>query len=370
MNSVPKVSIILPTYNGQRYIREAIDSIINQSFSDWELIVINDCSNDNTFEILSDYKEQYCQIHVINNIENKKLPMSLNIGMREAKGKYVTWTSDDNKYAPNAISRMVEYLDNHSEYVMVCADMVAIDEKGNVIDSCISYDEEYMYYNDCVGACFLYKREVIDAVGEYDVSKFLVEDYDYWLRILSHYGHIGHIKETLYEYRRHVESLTGQRENDIRKQLLRERKEYLPQMLDKLKNNRQLITKMYLEFWESDSCPQDVQDGFWEYVPGLKIIKDINPAKKYIIYGAGKFGDMAYKQLGKAIIKYTDSNKSLYGSYKNNIEIISVTEAMNMADSVQIIVAAGLGAATDIVLKLIDSGVKECAIFPGRKGII
>ena len=59
MNSVPKVSIILPTYNGQRYIREAIDSIINQSFSDWELIVINDCSNDNTFEILSDYKEQY-----------------------------------------------------------------------------------------------------------------------------------------------------------------------------------------------------------------------------------------------------------------------------------------------------------------------
>lgn len=370
MKNAPKVSIILPTYNGECYISESIDSIRNQSFPDWELIIVNDCSNDSTPEIIARYAEIDSRIRVIHNAENMKLPASLNIGMRDSRGIYVTWTSDDNRYKADAICKMVEYLDQHPEYVMVCADMAAIDENGNITGSYPPYEEEYMYYNDCVGACFLYKREVMDAVGEYDVNKFLIEDYDYWLRILRYYGHIGHLEEDLYEYRRHSGSLTGQRALDIRKQLLKERREHLPEILEKLKNNKRLITIMYLEFWESDPNPQDILKEFLVYVPELGVIKDINPQKNYIVYGAGQLGDKAYEQLGEQIIKYTDSNNSLFGSYKNEIEIISVSDAIAMSDSIQIVVAAGLWTAADIILHLSELGVAECAVFPGRRGIL
>ena len=105
---MPKVSIVLPTYNGEEYIRQSIDSIRNQTFEDWELIIVNDYSTDGTSLIIREYEKKDSRIIVIENSENKKLPASLNIGFRSATGKYFTWTSDDNRYLPNALQCMVE----------------------------------------------------------------------------------------------------------------------------------------------------------------------------------------------------------------------------------------------------------------------
>ena len=115
----PKVSIILPTYNGKKYIRESIDSILKQSFTDWELIVVDDCSTDGTAEILKEYVSEDKRISVVHNEINQKLPRSLNIGFSRARGKYLTWTSDDNRYLPDALKVMVEYLDKNAEAMVV-----------------------------------------------------------------------------------------------------------------------------------------------------------------------------------------------------------------------------------------------------------
>lgn len=105
----PLVSIVLPTYNGEEYISRAIQSIINQTYTNWELIIVNDCSTDSTLEIINNFSKQDSRIKIINNDKNMKLPASLNRGFKEANGEYYTWTSDDNEYYPEAIEKMVNF---------------------------------------------------------------------------------------------------------------------------------------------------------------------------------------------------------------------------------------------------------------------
>ena len=94
----PKISVVLPVYNGERYLRESLDSILAQTMGDFELIVVDDCSTDATSVILAEYAVRDSRIRIIRNAENQKLPRSLNIGFAEARGEYLTWTSDDNVY--------------------------------------------------------------------------------------------------------------------------------------------------------------------------------------------------------------------------------------------------------------------------------
>src|SRR4051794_21032964 len=100
---MPLVSIVLPTYNRAHLLKRSIETCLNQTLIDIELIVVNDCSTDNTKEIVEAYKAKDARICLITNEKNLRLPASLNKGFENAKGKYFTWTSDDNLYAPNAL---------------------------------------------------------------------------------------------------------------------------------------------------------------------------------------------------------------------------------------------------------------------------
>src|SRR4051794_26646558 len=105
---MPKVSIILPTYNGARHLREALDACLKQSFADFELIVVIDGSTDETKEIMGTYADPRLKIVFQ---ENQGLPRALNSGFAHARGKYWSWTSDDNAFLPTALQVMVDYLD-------------------------------------------------------------------------------------------------------------------------------------------------------------------------------------------------------------------------------------------------------------------
>ena len=114
-----KVSIILPVYDGQKHITNAINSILNQTYSNWELIIVNDCSTDNTLQIAEKFAQTDSRIKVYSNERNLKLPMTLNAGFRHATGDYFTWTSDDNMFKPEAIEVLVDYLEKNSNYPTV-----------------------------------------------------------------------------------------------------------------------------------------------------------------------------------------------------------------------------------------------------------
>ena len=211
----PLVSIILPVYNGEKFLSESIESVLNQTYKNLELIIVNDCSIDNSLKIAEKYAAQDSRIKIITNKENQKLPESLNIGFEHAKGKYFSWTSDDNYYHKTAIKRMVEYLENNNDDVMVCCDFDKYEVDTNNKYTCkLKISPQEMILGDCVGACFLYRQSAAQIVGKYNKEKFLVEDYDYWLRMML-FGDIGHIPESLYTYRLHSKSLTGQRFSEI-----------------------------------------------------------------------------------------------------------------------------------------------------------
>lgn len=205
---MPKVSIVLPTYNGSKYIAESIQSVINQSFTDWELIIINDCSTDCTLDIAHDFATRDARIKVFTNEKNLKLPASLNEGFHRANGMYYTWTSDDNCYKENALAEMVHALDTMNDVGMVYCNMDTIDSEGNYIGEWPSAMPEILAERNIIGACFLYRSDIAKKIGGYDVNLFLAEDYEYWLRMWS-YVKIAKIDKHLYEYRQHKSSLTA-----------------------------------------------------------------------------------------------------------------------------------------------------------------
>ena len=212
-----KISIVLPVYNGAGYLAESIESVLNQTYANWELIIVNDCSTDNSLSIALDYAAKDARIKVFSNIENLKLPNTLNVGFEHASGEYYTWTSDDNKYKPDALHVMAECLEKNPSAVMVYANYTTIDSSGNSIESVKKPEPKYMFAGNVVGACFLYTAEAAKKVGQYDAGVFLAEDYDFWIRLYK-VGKVLHIRDDLYYYRIHEKSLTETRKKFVDEQ--------------------------------------------------------------------------------------------------------------------------------------------------------
>ena len=212
-----KVSIILPVYNGEALVSESINSIIRQTYQNWELIIVNDCSTDKTLQVCEDIAKSDQRIKVFSNDRNLKLPGTLNAGFSHATGDYYTWTSDDNMYRPYAIEKMVSVLEGNTNAVMVYANYTNIDAASNEIGPVGLQEPEFIVTGNVCGACFLYTSEAAAKVGEYDTGLFLAEDYDYWLRMYL-FGKLIHLKEDLYLYRRHGQSLTETRKSSVNEQ--------------------------------------------------------------------------------------------------------------------------------------------------------
>ncbi len=214
------ISIVLPVYNGSDRISKSIDSILAQTYRNWELIVVNDCSTDNTLETVLQYCSMDGRIKIINNSHNQKLPRSLNIGFASASGEYYTWTSDDNQFLPNALERMSQILSNDQSIDLVYADYSLIDDNNNYVKDSPKEEPDVLRFHNVIGACFLYRRSLAQLVGEYDPDFFLAEDYEFFLKCYEN-GNIFHLKEKLYNYGVHDKSLTATRHKEIYHQTFR-----------------------------------------------------------------------------------------------------------------------------------------------------
>lgn len=229
------ISIILPVYNGADYLDESILSVLRQTHTDFELIIIDDCSTDTSGEIAQKYVAQDPRVSYYRNDKNIKLPASLNKGFSLAKGKYLTWTSCDNEYKENALEVMAHELDQDPDLGLVYTSMDIMDEHGLTVSSLDAGDPLDLIFRNVVGACFLYRANIAQRIGEYDVSLFLCEDYEYWLRI-AEVSKIKNVPDNLYLYRRHSKSLSAQRERDIIEKGIAVQRQYYPKFV---KNHEQ-----------------------------------------------------------------------------------------------------------------------------------
>ena len=194
------VSIIMPAYNSERFIKESIDSVILQSYSFWELIVINDNSTDNTEEIVNEYCNLDSRIKLYRNDSINGAANARNVALHLSKGKYIAFLDSDDIWLERKLELQVNILDSggfgasHSSYIR-------IDETGKKINE-INCRGVVSYANQLKTNCIpnltgIYNREVVGLVMQNNVGH---EDYDMWLRILSQVSSKG-IQEPLAKYR-------------------------------------------------------------------------------------------------------------------------------------------------------------------------
>jgi glycosyltransferase involved in cell wall biosynthesis len=202
------VSIVLPTYSRARLLGHAIRSVLGQTYRNFELIVIDDNSKDDTSEVVRSFADP--RVRYYRNQENLKLPRALNRGFELAKGAYLTWTSDDNLYGADAIGKMAAALDaGGCDFVFAdYFDFARLDENGEPVQPrrVKLPDAPRLDEGNSVGACFMYTRPVYERIGPYDPELFLVEDYDYFIRVQKRFR-FRHIPEALYYFSRHDEAL-------------------------------------------------------------------------------------------------------------------------------------------------------------------
>lgn len=212
----PLVSIVLPVYNGEQFLRKSIDSVIAQTFQNWELLILDDCSTDATPDIAKEYAQKDSRILYHRNEKNLRLPGNLNKGFSLAKGEYLTWTSDDNMYRPTAIEKLVRALQENPDAHLAFASCRIIDENDNPVEFIMvnELSKKRIVGVDSVGACFLYTRKAYETVGDYDTAYILVEDFDYWQRIFHHFDTVT-IEEILYDYRYHSGALTSTMKQEV-----------------------------------------------------------------------------------------------------------------------------------------------------------
>jgi len=213
----PLVSIIIPCYNHEKYIEKCIMSVVNQTYKNIELIVIDDGSKDNSPAILEKLQKQYGFFLEIQS--NMGLAKTLNKAIRNySHGKYIVGCGSDDFLTLDRIEKQVRYIEAHPEYVMVCGKAYMVDEDSKIIEGFSIIDpvidpvkdvtfESLLERNPIPSSSVMIRKDVWEECGGYNENT-VVEDLDLWLKVAYRYT-IGYMDDYFVYYRWHGENMTG-----------------------------------------------------------------------------------------------------------------------------------------------------------------
>lgn len=209
----PIISVVMPVFNGGIHLAKAVDSIISQTFTNFEFIIINDGSTDDTLEILTNYRKSEPRIKILSR-ENKGLIETLNEGINLAVGKYIARMDSDDISLPFRFERQVEFLDSHEDYVAigVRADLIDVDDQSLCsFGNWTTHDEIDSEHIKGVGGPIVHpssmiRRETLMLINGYSNEYPHAEDLDLFLRLAEH-GKLANIPEILFQYRQHMDSI-------------------------------------------------------------------------------------------------------------------------------------------------------------------
>jgi glycosyltransferase involved in cell wall biosynthesis len=217
MDRQPKITVILPVYNCELYIQTAVESVLNQTFTDFELLIIDDASTDTTVSIIKKIDDS--RIQLIQKPVNSGYTNSLNSGLQLAKGEYIARMDGDDISYPERFAKQIAYLETHPE-VVVCGTTYKI--VGNEKRITLPEHHEAIKIGLLWGNCILHpsvmiRKKVVDDFSIlYDTSKEPAEDYALWVRMLS-LGNFYNLQEVLLEYRVYVNQVSRKRAEEQKK---------------------------------------------------------------------------------------------------------------------------------------------------------
>lgn len=213
----PKVSVIMPVYNGERFLRESIESVLNQSFPDFEFIIINDGSRDNSLNIIKEYAEKDSRIKIIDQ-ENTGIVGALNNALKISKGEFIARMDADDISEKERLEKQYDFLQKEKAYL--CGTWAKIiDENGRETGQKFNYPKkkwlQNKFYlirgNPFIHPSVMFRRKIYDEKKDNNNDLYQnykhIEDYELWTRIIPKYKSIN-IQEYLLKYRIHQNQIT------------------------------------------------------------------------------------------------------------------------------------------------------------------
>ena len=211
--SKPRVTVLLPVYNGERYVQQAVDSILAQTLDDFEFIIVNDGSTDSTAEILAGYRDE--RVVIAHHETNQGIVPSLNHGLELARGTFIARQDADDISLPHRLERQVRLLENHPRVVIAGSAYYLIDEHGTRLrtahrpasDTHIRWD--LLFHNSFLHTAVMLRADTLRRHGlRYDARALHAEDYDLWSRLLRH-GEGCNSDDPLLKHRIHEQQISS-----------------------------------------------------------------------------------------------------------------------------------------------------------------
>ena len=298
MNTVPKISLIMSVYNGEDYLAETIESVINQTFKEWEFIIINDCSTDNTFEILAEYASKDKRIKVHTNETNLRLPSSLNKALSFAEGKYIARMDADDICIPDRLQKQYDFMEANPNVDLSSCRFLTL--KNGVYSSggcggkgdSESIKALLLVTNPILHPGIIAKADVIKELG-YDKNFTCTEDMELWTRFVLNNKRVEILSEYLMIYRLHDKQITETTLDKQKNEVIKIQKTYLSQLLKPMTEEQE-------EF----------------YINGIYFRKNINVSKFIEFYRWANSANNKTNNLDKEALNYAFFE--ILAEYKRN----------------------------------------------------
>lgn len=200
--SLPKVSIVIPCYNVDKTIVETFNSVVEQSYKNIEIILINDGSSDSTPSILNDLADS-CNRVIIDSHENKGLPYTRNIGAKKSTGEFLVFLDGDDILAPSYVERCVSEFERDNSLNLVYTETEFFEAMTGVF-TLPEYSYKGLLINNCIPATAMIRTKDFKEVGMYDENLKITEDWDLWIRYLAKYPNVYKIPDNLFFYRKRL----------------------------------------------------------------------------------------------------------------------------------------------------------------------
>ena len=210
---MPKVSVIIPCFNKEKFVGKAIESVLAQVYTDYEIIVINDGSTDDSQRVLQNYSSRII-ILKHQNCCNKGQSCSLNLALNFSNSEYISILDADDLFLPNKLKVLVDFLDLNESVYVVYSNGFAIDENGNILYNIYKLNHrEISDPNNLLLDCYIlptngvFRRRLLAQSGLFDESLRAAQDHDFALRLFEN-SRVAYIDEPLFMYRRHANSIS------------------------------------------------------------------------------------------------------------------------------------------------------------------
>ena len=243
VSKFPLISVVLPVYNGEKFLKESIDSILNQTYKNFELIIIEDLSKDNSLKIINKFKDK--RIKLIKNKKNKGSIESFNIGLKNSKGKYVAIGTQDDIFHPKRLEIEFNYLEKNKHIFLVGSSAIYIDEKGNEIRRFRKYENYKLLKWRLRKSCGI----IFPSIMFHNKKIYLdnLYEYHFFYKLLKSRKNLINIPNFLVKYRVHANA-----ESVFDKERQKELKEKVIKKFKNLKDTSSLLDKfgfIFKLFW-------------------------------------------------------------------------------------------------------------------------